>query len=298
MPPLKQALDELVTANRILAHEQVVDAFGHVSIRHPEAPDRYLMSRARAPECIELADLMEFTLDGTPIESSARKAYAERHIHGAIYETQPAVRAIVHNHSPGIIPFGITGTPLRPVMHMCASMGARSPDLGFAYGLRRHQPPGDEHGDGPRPCSDPRPRLRWPSCAATVASSPAVRCARSSSTPIYLELNAELQMKAAVPRRHHLPQRRRNRGGARHAQLVHLRAGLGVLVPASRARVRLPPDGRALGLVRYGAPREAARGTRPPQATEPGPRRTPRSRKTSAARAVRCGTPGARDSPF
>ncbi len=115
--------DELVTANRILAREGVVDAFGHVSIRHPGHPDRYCLSRARAPECIEPDDIMEFTLDGTAINADGRKPYAERFIHGAVYEARPDVRAVVHNHSPAVIPFAITGAPLRPVMHMCASMG-------------------------------------------------------------------------------------------------------------------------------------------------------------------------------
>jgi len=127
MSRLTEALDELVTANRILAREGVVDAFGHVSVRHPELADRYILSRARAPECIEVDDLMQFALDGTPLEPAGRKPYAERFIHGAIYEGRPEVNAVVHNHSPSVIPFGITGTALKPVMHMCASMGARVP---------------------------------------------------------------------------------------------------------------------------------------------------------------------------
>jgi ribulose-5-phosphate 4-epimerase/fuculose-1-phosphate aldolase len=127
MSRLTEALDELVTANRILAREGVVDAFGHVSVRHPELADRYILSRARAPECIEVDDLMQFAHDGTPLEPAGRKPYAERFIHGAIYEGRPEVNAVVHNHSPSVIPFGITGTALKPVMHMCASMGARVP---------------------------------------------------------------------------------------------------------------------------------------------------------------------------
>ena len=127
MAALTPALEDLVTANRILAREGVVDAFGHVSIRHPEFPDRFILSRARAPECIEVEDLMEFTLEGVPIEPAGRKPYAERVIHAAVYEARSEVQAVVHNHSPSVIPFGITGTPLRPVMHMCASMGAQVP---------------------------------------------------------------------------------------------------------------------------------------------------------------------------
>ena len=116
MSDLQEALDELVTANRILGREGVVDAFGHVSIRHPQFPDRYVLSRARAPECIEVDDLMQFSLDGTPIERSGQP-YAERLIHGAVYERRSDVHAVVHNHSPSVIPFGITGTALKPVMH-------------------------------------------------------------------------------------------------------------------------------------------------------------------------------------
>ncbi len=85
---LAQRLEELVTANRILAREGIVDSFGHVSIRHPEVPDRYLLSRARAPECIEVEDVMEFTLEGTAIDAGGRKPHAERFIHGAVYEAR------------------------------------------------------------------------------------------------------------------------------------------------------------------------------------------------------------------
>ena len=120
-------LEELVTANRILAREGVLDSFGHVSIRSPNDPRRYVMSRARAPELIELADLMEFTLDGVAIDPRGRKPYAERFIHGAIFEARPEVLAVVHNHSPSVIPFGATHTPIRPMMHMCAPIGDAVP---------------------------------------------------------------------------------------------------------------------------------------------------------------------------
>jgi ribulose-5-phosphate 4-epimerase/fuculose-1-phosphate aldolase len=120
---LDLVLEELVTANRILAREEVVDSFGHVSVRHPERPDRYLLSRARAPERIEVEDIMEFTLEGEPIDARERKPYLERFIHGALYETRPDVQAVVHNHSPSVIPFGVTGTKLKPLLHMCASIG-------------------------------------------------------------------------------------------------------------------------------------------------------------------------------
>lgn len=192
-----QAFEELVTANRILAREGVVDAFGHVSIRHPALPDRYMVSRARAPECIEVDDLMEFTLDGTPLEPGGRQPYAERHIHGAIYEARPDVQAIVHNHSPSLIPFGITGTPMRPVMHMCASMGSHVPtwDSRTTFGdtnlLVTTMAMGRDLAAtlGGRPVA----LMRGHGC---VVAGPSLREVVFNS--VYLELNANLQMKASA----------------------------------------------------------------------------------------------------
>ena len=120
-------IEELVTANRILANENIVDSFGHISVRHPERKDRYLLSRARAPERIEAADIMEFTLEGDPVDAKDRRPYLERFIHGAIYEARPDVVSVVHNHSPSTIPFGITGKKMKPLLHMCASIGHEVP---------------------------------------------------------------------------------------------------------------------------------------------------------------------------
>jgi len=126
MPKLKNIIEELVTANRILANEGIVDSFGHISVRHPDNKNRYLLSRARAPERIEPSDIMEFTLEGDPIDVKKAKRlapYTERFIHGAIYELRSDVQSVVHNHSPSTIPFGITGHKLKPLLHMCASIG-------------------------------------------------------------------------------------------------------------------------------------------------------------------------------
>src|SRR5207245_730570 len=101
--------------------------FGHASIRHPDRPAHYLLSRARAPECIEPEDLMEFAADGAAVDAAGRKPYAERFIHGAIYAVRPDVHAVVHNHSPSVIPFSVTAVPLSPVMHMCAGIGSHVP---------------------------------------------------------------------------------------------------------------------------------------------------------------------------
>jgi ribulose-5-phosphate 4-epimerase/fuculose-1-phosphate aldolase len=127
MAKLDYLIEELVTANRILAREGVVDSFGHVSVRHPDNPQRYLLSRSRAPDCIENADIMEFTLDGAPIDAKGRAPYLERFIHGALFEMRPDVMSVVHNHSESVIPFGITGKPIKPVFHMGASIGHSVP---------------------------------------------------------------------------------------------------------------------------------------------------------------------------
>ena len=124
---LENVLEEIVTANRILAHEGVVDSFGHVSARHPDDPKRFLLSRARAPERVETGDIMEFTLEGEPIDARGRAPYLERFIHGGIYEARPDIHGVVHNHSPSVIPFGITQNKLKPLLHMCANIGHEVP---------------------------------------------------------------------------------------------------------------------------------------------------------------------------
>jgi ribulose-5-phosphate 4-epimerase/fuculose-1-phosphate aldolase len=197
MSGLQAALDELVTANRILAREGVVDAFGHVSIRHPEYSDRYILSRARAPECIEIEDLMQFALDGTPIEPAGRQPYAERFIHGAVYERRPEIHAVVHNHSPSVIPFGITGTPLKPVMHMCASMGVEVPswDSRTSFGDTNLLVTTLQMARDLAATLDARPvaLMRGHGC---VVAGTSLRDVVFNS--VYLELNANLQLKAAA----------------------------------------------------------------------------------------------------
>jgi ribulose-5-phosphate 4-epimerase/fuculose-1-phosphate aldolase len=131
------ALRDLVIANRILAAHGVVDAFGHVSIRHPERPDRYFLARSKGPAGVTLADLIEFTLDNEPIDQNGRAMYAERAIHGGIYQARPDTLAVCHNHSAATIPFGVTNVPMRPIFHMGSVIGARVPTWDIA----------DEFGD-------------------------------------------------------------------------------------------------------------------------------------------------------
>jgi HCOMODA/2-hydroxy-3-carboxy-muconic semialdehyde decarboxylase len=118
---------ELAIANRILAHEGVLDAFGHVSVRHPTDPGRYLLSRSRSPLLIEPADILEYTLDSEPVKKPTAHLYAERVIHGCIFQARPDVMAVCHHHAPAIMPFCVAGVPLVPVFHLGAAIGEHVP---------------------------------------------------------------------------------------------------------------------------------------------------------------------------
>ncbi len=113
-----ELLGDLVAANRILADQGVVDGYGHVSIRHPGKPDHFILSRSLAPALVRRADLMEFAADSEPVAGETRLSYLERYIHGEIYRARPDVTAVVHSHSPSVIPFGISRTPMRALFHM------------------------------------------------------------------------------------------------------------------------------------------------------------------------------------
>ncbi len=121
------AFDDLVSANRILAHEAVVDGFGHVSVRDPGDPSHYLLARSMAPALVTAADILTYDLDSNALNANGRTSYAERFIHGAIYKARPDVKSIVHAHTPAVIPFGATAVRLQPLFHMGAFLGAGVP---------------------------------------------------------------------------------------------------------------------------------------------------------------------------
>jgi HCOMODA/2-hydroxy-3-carboxy-muconic semialdehyde decarboxylase len=195
MAKLDNLLEELVTANRILAREGVVDSFGHVSARHPDKPDRFFLSRARAPDCIEVDDIMEFTLDGTPVDARGRAPYLERFIHGAAYEARPDVNGVVHNHSPSVIPFGVTGKKLKPLLHMCANIGHQVPiwDSHDKFGDTALLVENMDMGRDMARAVGSGPTILMRGHGATVLA-PNVRHAVFIS--VYLEVNAKLQMQA------------------------------------------------------------------------------------------------------
>ena len=126
--PLDAALlDDLVVANHILFDQGVVDGFGHVSVRHDKSPNRYLLARSMAPVLVTRDDIMEYDLDSVPVDPRGRTSYLERFIHGELYKVRPDVIAIVHSHSPAVIPFADTKVKLRPMNHMSSFLGAGAP---------------------------------------------------------------------------------------------------------------------------------------------------------------------------
>jgi ribulose-5-phosphate 4-epimerase/fuculose-1-phosphate aldolase len=123
----KALIDDVVAASRILAQHEVLDAYGHVSARSDKHPERFIMSRSLAPALVAAADLMELDADSEPLPGDKRKGFLERYIHGEIYRARPEVMAVVHSHSPSVIPFGVTRTKLRPVYHMGSFLWSGAP---------------------------------------------------------------------------------------------------------------------------------------------------------------------------
>ncbi len=121
------AIADLVIANRILGNEGVVDAFGHVSIRHPERPDRYFLSRSRSPGLIEADDILEFDMDSNCIDTRGYRPYSERFIHGSVYKARPDANAVCHSHAHELVPFTVTETAIRPIWVFSASIGPEVP---------------------------------------------------------------------------------------------------------------------------------------------------------------------------
>ena len=126
-PVSNEFLADLAAASRILAARGVVDAFGHVSIRHPDTPDRYFMCRAKAPALAEPEDIIEYNLNSEPCDANGRGSFLERYIHGEIYKARPDLNSVVHSHSPSVIPFGLVDTKIEAMFHNAAFLAAEVP---------------------------------------------------------------------------------------------------------------------------------------------------------------------------
>ena len=126
-PVSAESIADLAAASRILAERGVVDGFGHVSLRHPHAPERYLMARAIAPALVTPDDIIEYDMDSKPCNANGRGSFIERYIHSEIYKTRPDISSVVHSHSPSVIPFGLVGVKMQAMFHNAAFLAAGVP---------------------------------------------------------------------------------------------------------------------------------------------------------------------------
>jgi ribulose-5-phosphate 4-epimerase/fuculose-1-phosphate aldolase len=191
-PADPKLIEDLVAAYRILAQQGVLDGFGHVSTRHNRAQNRFIMSRSLAPELVTAADLIEFDLDGNAVDAKGRALYSERFIHAEIYRARSDVRAVVHNHAASLIPFGVTGVPLRPVYHMAAFIGNGVPvfDIRKSFGMTDMLVSDTAKGRAlAQALGDKSCALMRGHGVVVVGSSIPYAVGRS----IYLELNARIQ---------------------------------------------------------------------------------------------------------
>ena len=190
-----QHLEDLVAAYRILAEYGVIDAYGHVSIRSPANPQRYYIARSLAPEVVQVDDLMEYDLDSNPLEARGRESVRERFIHGEIYKARPDVMAVVHNHSPSVIPFSVTGVPMRPIYHMASFIGEGVPN----FEIREVEKGTDLLVKSPK-LGQALARTLGKSPASLMRGHGAVvvgeNIARAVGRSVYLEQSAQLQMQA------------------------------------------------------------------------------------------------------
>jgi len=190
-------IEDLVLAYRILAAHGVVDAYGHVSVRSERDPHRYLLARAMAPELVTADDIFEFDLDSNVIRDPGAALYLERYIHGEIYKKRPDVIAVVHNHSPSVIPFGVTTVPLRPLFNTGAFIGEGIP----TYEIRDFQPSGDliiktpQLGASLAKVLGPKPAALMRGHGSVVVGESLMMAVIRS---VYLELSAKLQMQAML----------------------------------------------------------------------------------------------------
>jgi HCOMODA/2-hydroxy-3-carboxy-muconic semialdehyde decarboxylase len=188
-------VEDLVAANRILAEHGVIDAYGHVSVRSEGDSKRYLLARSIAPELVTADDILEYDLNSNPVEPRGRESVRERFIHGEIYKARSDVNAVVHNHSPSVVPFSVTRVPMRPIFHMAAFIGKGVPN----FEIRKAQKGSDLLVKTP---------YLGQALAKTLGKSPAAlmrghgsvtvgeTLARAVGRSIYLEASARMQLQA------------------------------------------------------------------------------------------------------
>jgi ribulose-5-phosphate 4-epimerase/fuculose-1-phosphate aldolase len=187
-----EQLADLAAASRILAAQGVVDGFGHVSMRHPQAAERYFMARSIAPALVTPDDIIEYDLDSNPLDANGRSSFLERFIHGEIYKARPDVMAVVHSHSPSVIPFGLTGVPLQAMFHNAGFLAAGVPvfDIREKFGMTDMLVGNGEKGVALAQVMGPKDILLM-RAHGSVACGPTLQSAVFRA--VYTEVNARIQ---------------------------------------------------------------------------------------------------------
>jgi HCOMODA/2-hydroxy-3-carboxy-muconic semialdehyde decarboxylase len=190
------SIEDLVYANRILYDQGVLDGFGHVSARDAKNPVHFLLSRSMAPGLVTTKDILEYDLEGEPINGRGRPVYLERFIHAAIYRARPDVKAVVHSHSPSLIAFSVTGTSLRPVYHLSSFLGSGTPifDIRSAAGMTDMLIRDNQLGDALAKVLAEGPVALMRGHGSVVVGN---SIEQAVYRVIYTEINARLQMEAA-----------------------------------------------------------------------------------------------------
>jgi HCOMODA/2-hydroxy-3-carboxy-muconic semialdehyde decarboxylase len=196
-PVERTVLEDLAAASRILADQGVFDAAGHMTMRHPDNPDRFLMSRSLAPALIQADDIMEFTLDCVACEDRGRTGFLERYLHGEIYKARPDVMAIAHSHSAAVIPFGLVNTPMRAMYHNAAFIAQGVPvfDIRDKFGVTDIVVSTSEKGAALAKVLADKP-VALLRAHGVVVVGPSVRAAVFRA--VFTEVNARVQLQATT----------------------------------------------------------------------------------------------------
>jgi HCOMODA/2-hydroxy-3-carboxy-muconic semialdehyde decarboxylase len=194
-PAPGELIEDLVAGNHILANEGILDGYGHISVRHPRNPERFLIARSVAPELVTAADIIEYGLDGEPLDAKGRTSYKERFIHSEIYRARRDVNAVVHCHTPSLIPFADSTVPLRPMYHQSAFLAAGVPvfEIRQAAGMTNMLIETVALGRALAKALADKPALLMRGHGAVVTADTIPNVVGRS---IYLDLNARIQAQA------------------------------------------------------------------------------------------------------
>ena len=191
-PVAPELIKDLAAASRILAHQGVVDGFGHVSMRHPSAPDRFLMAKSTPPALVMPEDIIEYDLDAQPCNANGRNSFLERFIHSEIYKARPDVMSVVHSHSPSVVPFGLVRVKMQAMFHNAAFLAQEPPifDISEKFGQTDMLVGNIEKGEALADVMGPKDIVMM-RAHGSVACGPNLQIAVFRA--VYTEVNARIQ---------------------------------------------------------------------------------------------------------